>query len=242
MENLKEKTVGLIAAGDYRTCAVFEKYGIDYFNQGKILLGEIAVNGNITLDNLINELNQVKEGNIDQDVDFNNWSLDVLANYIIKTYHQPAEKEIPVIKQELDTLTQDQPNGSPDWTEIKTLFDKVAGEIVVHQKKEELILFPYIRKMADAKNNQKPFVRPPMTKSAENPVNMLTHEHQDQGETFKKIASLCREYKLPETVSKEHQEIIQHLKDFDEKLHLHIHLENNILFPKALQLDKELAG
>lgn len=242
MDTLLEKTVGQIAAEDYRTCSVFENHAIDYFNQGKRLLKEVAAENQIDPGKLTDELSQVQQGNPQDDINFNNWSLDLLANYIVKTYHQPAEQEIPVLKNQLETLIQSQPGGKPDWTAIKQLFDKVAGEIVVHQKKEELILFPYIRKMADAKNNQKPFVRPPMTKSAENPVNILTHEHQDQGETFKKIAALCEGYIFSEDASADHKEVLNHLKDFEIKLHQHIHLENNILFPKALLLDKELAG
>lgn len=242
MDTLLEKTVGQIAAEDYRTCSVFENHAIDYFNQGKRLLREVAAEKNIDPNNLIDELNRAKQGHPPNDIQFNTWSLDLLANYIVKTYHQPAEQEIPVLKNQLETLIQSQREGKPDWTAIKQLFDKVAGEIVVHQKKEELILFPYIRKMADAKNNQKPFIRPPMTKSAENPVSMLTHEHQDQGETFKKIAVLCEGYIFSEAASTGHKGVLNHLKDFEIKLHRHIHLENNILFPKALQLDKELAG
>ena len=127
------------------------------------------------------------------------------------------------------------------WSQsFKKLFDTAAGIIAVHQKKEELILFPFIRKMADAKKNNKEFVSPRATKSVESPVDMLTHEHHQQGDLFQQIAGLSQDYASPEDVDDTIKDSLRLLKEFELNLHKHLHLENNILFPKALEMEKEL--
>lgn len=239
MEDYSEMTIGRIAADDFRNCSVFEKFRIDYFNHGKHTLAESVAGKEITAEGLYAALEDAKKTPAVPQTDFNAWELDVLCNYIEEHHHRPAEKQIAAIKPELARLAEALAGKHPELAEIRTLFDTVAGQIAVHQKKEELILFPYIRKMAKAKRENVPFVRPPMTRSAENPVNMLTHEHNDQGEAFEKIAALTNKYS---TETEALKDIYNTLSDFERTLHTHLHLENNILFPKALVMDKEFAA
>ena len=240
MENIEELTLGQIAAEDPRTCSVFEKYKVDYYNNGKRNFREVADEQNLDIATLKNEIEKVSEGSVENDSDFNSWDLAVLADYIVETHHKYAEKQIQIIKHELEKVCQALSAQFPELEEVKKLFNTVAGEIVVHQKKEELILFPYIKKMADALRNNKPFVRPPMTKSAEKPVDMLTHEHTKQGEDFKKIAELTKDHTLQFNNDASLSGLMNFFKEFESNLHRHIHLENNILFPKALRPDREL--
>ncbi|MCO6496853.1 MAG: DUF542 domain-containing protein [Chitinophagaceae bacterium] len=237
MEDLSQMTIGQIAAADFRNCGVFEKYRLDYFNHGKRSLKEAIEGKDISEQDLLEALNKAGEEAAAENTDFNEWDLDVLCNYIEEHHHRPAEKRIAAIKPELAKLAEELSASHPQFAEIKTLFDTVAGQIAVHQKKEELILFPFIRKMAKSKRDNVPFVRPPLTKSAENPVNMLTHEHNDQGEAFEKIAELTNVYITDDGAL---IDIYATLADFERELHTHIHLENNILFPKALVMDSEI--
>lgn len=240
MESIENTPVGQIAATDFRICDVFEKYGIDYYNQGKRRLSDWIREKDLDGGRLISEIEKSRTGK--GSVDFDTRPLDELAAYIVKTYHRPAEERIGRLKAKLESLL---PGGSgefPEIQEIKEIFDQVAGQIAMHQRREELILFPYIRKMTAAIKENKTFERPPMTKSAENPVNMLTHEHHDQGEAFEKIKDLTGDYTVSGDKDEALKEVYALLKEFEQKLHRHLHLENNILFPKALEMDRSMAG
>jgi len=240
MENLDKKPIGQIVADDFRTYPVFESHKIDYYNKGKRALDEVAGEHKIDLQSLKNEIAGTKEIPSEGDDDFNSCELDALAEYIVKTYHRNADKQILVIKPALEKASQEYGERYPALLEIKKLFDEAAGVIAVHQKKEELILFPFIRKMADAKKNNKEFVKPPATKSVESPVDMLTHEHYKQSDLFQKIADLSQDYTSPGGIDGTFKGSLRLLKEFELNLHKHLHLENNILFPKALKLEKEL--
>ena len=239
MENIDKESIGQIVAEDYSTYKIFENLHIDYYNKGKQTLREAANENKIDLQSIKNEMMKTKDSQSEEDRDFNSMDLDTLSDYIIKTYHQYADKQIQVIKPTIEKVCQQHGEQYPVLPEIKKLFDSAAGIIVVHQKKEELILFPFIRKMADAKKNNKEFIKPRATKSVESPVDMLTHEHTQQGEIFQRIAELSQDYTFPDLDGTFH-ETLGLLKGFEINLHKHLHLENNILFPKALRLEKEL--
>jgi regulator of cell morphogenesis and NO signaling len=242
MENIDEKPVGQIVAEYYRTYPVFESHKIDYYNKGKRSLQEVANEHKIDLQALKNEIAKKKESPSEEEDNFNSLALDALSEYIVKNYHRYADQQIQVIKPTLERACQDYGERYPVLPEIKKLFDAAAGVIAVHQKKEELILFPFIRKMADAKKNNKAFVRPPATKSVESPVDMLTHEHYQQSDLFQKIAEISHDYTLPDGVDGAFKDSLHLLQEFEINLHKHLHLENNILFPKALKLEKELTA
>lgn len=241
MENIDNKPVGQIVAEDYQTYPVFESHKIDYYNEGRQTLQEVAEANKIDLQAFKNEIAKKKNAPTEDDEDFNSLPLDALSEYIVKTYHRYADKRIQEIKPALEKASQQYGEQHPWLPEIKKLFDTAAGIIAVHQKKEELILFPFIRKMADAKKNNKEFVRPAATKSVETPVDMLTHEHHQQSDLFQQMAELSGDYTSPQDVDQTITDSLRLLKEFELHLHKHLHLENNILFPKALQLEKEFS-
>jgi regulator of cell morphogenesis and NO signaling len=105
-------------------------------------------------------------------------------------------------------------------------------------KKEELILFPFVRNMIKAKISGESLLQPPFG-TVENPVNMMQHEHTVEGDRFRKIAEITSEYTPPADACNTYKVAFAMLQDFENDLHKHIHLENNILFPKAIQLEKE---
>jgi regulator of cell morphogenesis and NO signaling len=242
MENIDEMPVGQIVAEAYRTYPVFESHKIDYYNKGKQSLEEVADEHKINLQALKNEVAKKRDTPIKEDEDYNSWRLDSLSEYIVNTYHRYADQQMHTIKAALEKACQEYGDRYSWLPEIKKLFDAAAGGIAVHQKKEELILFPFIRKMADAEKNNKEFVRPSATKSVGSPVDMLTQEHHQQSDLFQKIAELSQDYTSPEGVDDTIKDNLRLLKEFELNLHLHLHLENNILFPKALKLEKELTA
>lgn len=123
----------------------------------------------------------------------------------------------------------------PELAEVEQLFKASAEELTAHMKKEELVLFPYIRKMVKAENNKTSVEAPFGT--VQNPIRMMMHEHDGEGERFRKIAALTDNYNPSAAACNTYRVTFSLLKEFEEDLHLHIHLENNILFPKSITLE-----
>lgn len=241
MENIKEKSVGQIVAEDYRAAQVFENHKIDFCCHGNRNFTEVVKEKNMDAETLINEINKITEGKAEDQKDFESWPLDKLSDYIVKTFHRNAEEQIQVLRPYLEKICQAHGNQHPELFEVRDIFMKVSGEIAQHQKKEELMLFPFIKKMANA-NGNKDAIKGLPSKAIEDRVSMLTDEHDSQGEAFRKIADLSHDFMIPEEACMAYKVSLQGLKDFQDNLHKHIHLENNILFPKTMKLVKELTA
>lgn len=239
--NIEEKTAGELVAGDYRIAAVLEHYQIDFCCHGKRKIKEIVSDKDLNLEELTAEIEKATEQGIADQNDFRTWPLDLLSEYIIRTHHKYAEKQIEVIKPYLEKISQVHGKHHPELFEIKDIFNKVAGEIVMHQRKEELMILPFIKRMVKAKEDNKPFQHNP-AKTVEDPLNMLREEHDIQGDSFKNISRLTNHYQTPEDGCNTYKLTLNLIREFELDLHKHIHLENNILFPKALELEKELTG
>lgn len=124
---------------------------------------------------------------------------------------------------------------------INKLFEQGAGELMAHMKKEEFILFPYIRRLTMSKKENLPLGTAPFG-SVENPIQMMMKEHDTEGERFRKISELSHNYNPPKDGCNTYMVSYALLKEFEADLHMHIHLENNILFPKAISLAKSFPG
>lgn len=190
---------------------------------------------------LPDEIGKATEGKVASQEDFESWPLDRLAEYIIRTHHRYAEKQIEIIKPLLEKISEVHGGQRPELFQIKEIFGKLAGEIVVHQRKEELMVFPFIKRMVKASENNEPFKHTP-GRTVEDPVKMLKEEHDIQGDSFKRIAALSNNYETPSDGCNTYSTTLQLLQEFELDLHQHIHLENDILFPKAVRMEKLLTG
>ena len=130
-------------------------------------------------------------------------------------------------------------NYHPELVPIYQLVEEINAELSAHMIKEERILFPYIKELVAAKNNTQP-VHASHFGSVQNPINMMEMEHELVGQNLDKIRQLSDNYRLPEDACASYSLLYRLLDEFEEDLHLHIHLENNILFPKALEIEKQL--
>ena len=240
MKTMKEKTIGEIVTADYRTATVFNNHRIDFCCNGNKYFNEVCKNNDIDADKLINELNSVQKINTDKSVNYNSWSLDLLVDYIEKKHHRYIEVKTPEIKNYLDKTCEAHSKQHPELLKIKEEFNISAGELAMHMKKEELILFPFIKKMAVA-NYRNEKINLPQFGTVENPIQAMIYEHNVEGERFKEISKLSNNYSIPEDGCNTYRVAYSLLKEFEEDLHLHIHLENNILFPKTIKLEKTLA-
>ena len=237
MKFSKENIVGEVVAKDYRTASVFKSHRIDFCCKGNRSINEVCEKNNLNANSLIEELNQATQLSDEGINDFQSWDMDLLADYIEKKHHRYVEKKIPELKTYLNKISEVHGERHPELIEIEALFTASAHELMSHMKKEEMILFPYVRKMTTDENSQ----RPPFG-TVQNPINMMMHEHDNEGERFRRIAALSDDYNPPQDACTTYQVAYAMLKEFEEDLHRHIHLENNILFPKAIEAERTLTN
>ncbi len=240
MEITKSPTIGSYVANDYRTAAVFQKYGIDFCCKGGKTIDEVCEKKKINTDQLMNELDEITRQPDDKVTDFQSWPADLLADYIEKKHHRYIEQVTPSIKQFLEKLCKVHGSNHPELFEITKEFNASAGELAAHMKKEELILFPYVRNMVEAKTRKEQPAKP-VFGTVQNPIQMMMQEHDAEGERFRKIAELSNNYDPPADACTTYRVAFSSLKEFENDLHLHIHLENNILFPAAIEMEKEFS-
>jgi len=238
MENLKNKTIGSFVAEDFRTAAVFSKYRIDFCCKGNRTVTEVCEKQNIDADTLIENVLQVVQSENNGSIDFNSWPLDLLADYIEKTHHRYVEEKTNVLLPFLDKLCKVHGSIHPELFKINELFIGCAGELSQHMKKEELVLFPFIKRMVKTRESDG-ILSQPSFGTVSNPIAMMMHEHDNEGQRFREIAALTNDYTPPADACTTYRVTFAMLREFEADLHKHIHLENNILFPKAVVLEKD---
>jgi regulator of cell morphogenesis and NO signaling len=233
-----EKQIGQFVADDFRTAAVFSNYGIDFCCKGDRTVEEVCKKKGIEVNALLNELGEVLNAKTNQSIDYKSWPLDLLADYIEKKHHRYVEEKTPVLHQFLDKLCSVHGERHPELLEINEHFSASAHELAAHMKKEELILFPFVKKMVNAKMENSA-IQSPQFGTVENPIAMMMQEHDIEGERFRHIAELSNNYNPPADACNTYKVTFSMLQEFEQDLHLHIHLENNILFPGAIKLEQQ---
>jgi regulator of cell morphogenesis and NO signaling len=234
-------TIGEMVANDFRTAAVFNKYGIDFCCKGNRTIDEACEGKKADKDSLVRELDNLLGGNEKSGAFYKDWPLDKLCDHIVSKHHSYVAERMPMINQFLDKLCKVHGPNHPELFEINDLFKEGTGLLAMHMKKEELVLFPYIRKMIEANRGDSKLEQPHFGK-INNPIAMMHQEHEVEGERFSKISQLSNNYTPPEDACNTYKVTYSFLKEFEDDLHLHIHLENNILFPKAIDMERVLVG
>ena len=234
----QEQIIGELVAQDYRTASVFKKYGIDFCCQGNTTINNACKKKSIDTGLVLYDLDEValEKGS---SIDYQIWPLDLLIDYIVKKHHRyVVEKSIEIVPY-LNKICEVHGERHPELFEINDLFNLSVEVLARHMKKEELDLFPYIQKMVQAKHEGTKIVVPGFG-SIENLISIMEEEHTIEGDRFRKIEELSNHYTTPADACNTYRVTIALLKEFEDDLHLHIHLENNILFPKSIKLEKEL--
>ena len=237
MNTLEKVTIGAYVAQDFRTAALFSKYKIDFCCKGNRTLDEVCQAKGLDLNEIENELNTVLESNNSSEMDFISFSPSLLIDYILETHHEYVLTKTPVLLQYLDKLCKVHGSNHPELIEINAIFKISAVELSNHMLKEEEVLFPFIKTMTAALKN-KETIEQAHFGTVDNPIAMLKKDHEMEGELFAKIVQLTNNYTPPSDACGTYKVTFAMLQEFEQDLHKHIHLENNILFPKALQLEE----
>lgn len=233
MEAIEKRKVGGIVAENFKTAKIFTAYGIDFCCKGGTSIQDACEKNGVVLENLLNDLES--ELTQAQKPTHTAMSLTELIDHIISTHHYYVESSLSPIKAYLQKLSQVHGDRHPELHDIKDLFFEASDGLTAHMKKEELILFPFIKAMETAEENGFPLSQPHFGHIV-NPIAMMEHEHDTEGERFRQISQLSGGYNTPADGCQTYRVAYAMLKEFEEDLHTHIHLENNILFPKAKDL------
>lgn len=231
-----DETLGQIAAKDLRKAAVFKKYGLDFCCGGKKTVKEACFDKGLDVTRIEHELQQVDKDVSARPLPYNDWSLDFLADYIVNTHHSYIKKSLPDIRSCAAKVAQVHGSVHPELLPIHQLVESLSIELLAHLEKEETILFPFIKKLASVASGQALAYSP--FGLIENPITVMEAEHETAGTILEEIRSLTNNYTLPEDACASYSLLYRLLNEFENDLHLHVHLENNILFPKAVAIEK----
>lgn len=233
-----ELTVGQWVAQNYKTAQVFRNHGIDFCCGGGISVEKACKNKNVSLEQVLSELSTV--GNqVTGNENYNQWKLDFLVDYIVNTHHEYIKGKLPELNFYANKVARVHGERHPELVQVLTLFLEIEQEMTEHMQKEEFVLFPFIKELASAQSTST-IVEKPTFGSVKNPVMMMEHEHDSAGRIMEEIQKLTNNFNPPDDACTTYRVLFQNLQAFQEDLHKHVHLENNILFPKAIELENFL--
>ncbi|HJN53862.1 MAG TPA: iron-sulfur cluster repair di-iron protein [Flavobacteriaceae bacterium] len=230
---MKNKTIAQIVSSDIRTSKIFKKYGIDFCCGGGKLLSKVCEEKNINKSTVLDEIKQLDNKSIEPK--FDKMDLELLINHIIETHHKYVREMIPIIKEFAEKVSKVHGGSNPEILLIARVFSELSIELLQHLIKEEKILFPHIIKLSAKEKNKTSFST--SFDSIENPIKMMELDHSKAGNYLKQIKILSNYFKPPLHACNTYKALYHNLKEFQDDLHIHIHLENNILFPKALEME-----
>lgn len=234
---MNDQTIGEIVAQDYRTASVFKRYGIDFCCGGKRSVADACTEKGVDLSTIEQELSELVQQPSALQMSYKDWAADFLTDYIVNRHHTYVRKAIPEIMAYAEKVAKVHGKRHPETVEIFYNWKALASELESHMLKEENILFPYIKKMAKVDGNQ---VLTPPFGTVQHPVSMMEMEHEDAGELMSVIRKLSSGFTPPEDACTTYRVLFNLLEDFENDLHEHVHIENNVLFPKAIQIENEL--
>ena len=236
-----DETLGEIAVKDLRKAEVFKKYGLDFCCGGKKTVKQACAEKGLDVTKIEQELQAAdKVVSNSRPLPYNDWNLDFLTDYIVNTHHSYVIKTLPDLESFSTKVASVHGENHPELLEISQLVKKVCRELSEHMVNEETILFPYVKLIAAAKNNNSASVKFENFDSIQTPIDMLEKEHEAVGNSLETIRELSNNYTLPEDSCASYSYLFKTLDEFESDLFIHIHLENNILFPKAIKLEKEI--
>ena len=235
---LEEVKVGDVVSANINSAHVFKKYGIDFCCGGGISIQKACEKKNVDMNSLLQDLKNLDE-KVMPSQNFKNWELDFLIDYIVNTHHVYVKESLEMLDAYASKVARVHGEGHPPVVKIYEWFLAINEELTAHIHKEEAILFPYIKNLvvvnrANSGLEQSPFG------GVNNPIAMMETEHEKAGDILKEIAKLSYNYNPPDWACNTFKALYAKLDEFEQDLHLHVHLENNILFPKAIALESKL--
>jgi regulator of cell morphogenesis and NO signaling len=235
--NFKAETpVSEIALSSPGSRRILEDAGVDYCCGGGKSLQEACLHANVSAELMLNRLQQNRERARSDESGWTKAPLAELTRHIRERHHGYVRDVIPRLRGMLAKVREKHGSRHREIGEIEKLFADVARKMLTHMQKEEQVLFPYIDALERAANGDG-LIEPPFFQTVRNPIYSMMQEHDAAGELVRKIRVASEGYQPPEDSCATFKATYQELQQFEGDLHLHVHLENNILFPRAVELE-----
>jgi regulator of cell morphogenesis and NO signaling len=234
-----DMTIRELVAADFRTAAVFERLGVDFCCHGCQTLAEGCHEAGVDAGALLQELEAILESPADAATRFNEWPLPSLVDHIVTRHHAYVRESLPRLLSHSRKIADVHGSRHPELARVAKLVEEVNDEMTSHMMKEEHILFPYISNLARAAEGVGSRPMAPFG-SVQNPIQMMEAEHESAGRAMAEMRSLTNGFLPPADACGTYQVCLQELEAFEQDLHAHVHLENNILFPKAARIEAAL--
>lgn len=228
-----------VVVDDARTAAVLERFGLDYCCGGHRTLEDAATDRGLDLDAVIEAIVALGPGR-ETDRLPAEWSeLDVLTRHIVSSHHRYVRETIPVVNAWLEKLLSRHGANHPELRDVRDVFRDLGDNLLTHLAKEENILFPFIDELAAARRAAARLPTNPFG-TVLHPVRVMEEDHHLAGEHLDRLRVLTRDYQPPADGCTTYRACYGELAKFAADLHRHVHLENNVLFPRALELEQQL--
>ena len=235
-------SVSDIVNNDYRTAEVFRKHGIEYCCGGKWPL-QMVLESKEDLDAaaIIQELElAIHPIGVPHSLPYEKWDIDFLIDYIINIHHAYLKKALPDTKEQLEKFAEGHRKQYPELVELTKVFKSLTTEMLPHLQHEEEIIFPYIRQISHAFHNKESYASL-LVRTLRKPVeNVMNHEHESVNKILHQMRQLTNSYTAPEHSCTNHRVTFLKLLEIDTDLAQHMHLENDILFPRSIEMEKKL--
>ena len=233
-----EKTVRELALEKPGATRVFERLGIDYCCNGRQTLEQACRAASLRVNEVLEALEFAPSSGqaSPKDRDWQTAPLAELIAHIKNTHHQYTREELARLGPLFDKVCSVHGERHPELLQLRGIFRGLAQELTTHLMKEEMVLFPYIERLEESVIQREPILPPPFG-TLRNPVAMMEHEHDAAGNALRALRASSNGYAPPPDACVSYQTLYKTLAEFEADLHQHIHLENNILFPRAIALE-----
>ncbi len=227
----EDMTIGEIVAQDFRSAAVFKEAGIDFCCGGKKSIDETCSEKGIEKKVLLDKLEKLKDIPVSTGHNYNEWDIGFLSDYVVNTHHKYVLNTMPVLVAYTAKIASVHGEHHPELRLVANLFSQINTELLQHLKNEEEVLFPSIKQALN-------FGTEKAKATILSEISRLSAEHEFAGGTMDEINNITSNYKVPDDGCNTYIIAFKLLREFEDDLHVHVHLENNILYPKAIALAK----
>ncbi|MEO7292893.1 MAG: iron-sulfur cluster repair di-iron protein [Ginsengibacter sp.] len=236
MTNIAEQTLASMVTGNHQVVPLLEKYNLDFCCKGKRTLAQACAEKGIKIESITEELKSLTDAAGKGHMPFTEMNAEQMISYILIHHHFYVKQSMPTIFSHLHKVATKHGDKFPYMKKVYDLFVIIMREMTLHMEKEESALFPRIKEAERLYNSNRSSEI--LSGYITVPVEAMEADHEEAGDIMYQIRTLTNNYTPPQDACTTFKVTLEELKEFEEDLHRHVHLENNILFPKAIQYEK----